>query len=138
MRLPLDMRAPGAARIVVRACLRDRVPAAVLDDAQLVVSELVSNSLCHSRAYAAGAFVRVVLTAHGRARGCRWGRGGVIAPRRQDLNGGGGLGLKVVQALSERWGVERVAAGGTRVWAQLPRTPITQARFDAIKANALA
>ena len=45
------------------------------------------------------------------------GRGGVIAPRAPDL--GGGFGLNLVQELSERWGLERVAAGGTRVWAQL-------------------
>jgi hypothetical protein len=45
----------------------------------------------------------------------------MIAPRSPDLEGGGGFGLNVVQALSERWGLERIAAGGTRVWAQLAR-----------------
>ena len=47
------------------------------------------------------------------------GRGGVIAPRPPDLRAGGGMGLNLVQKLSERWGLERSAASGTRVWAQL-------------------
>jgi hypothetical protein len=35
----------------------------------------------------------------------------------------GGFGLNLVQMLSERWGVERLAAGGKQVWAQLFRAP---------------
>ena len=34
------------------------------------------------------------------------------------------MGLHLVQTLSERWGLERVAAGGTRVWAQLASAPL--------------
>jgi hypothetical protein len=34
---------------------------------------------------------------------------------------GGGMGLQMVQTLSERWGVVRAAEGPTCVWAQLPR-----------------
>ena len=45
--LQLDGRAPGAARTAVGR-LRGRVPALVLEDALLVVSELVTNSVCHS------------------------------------------------------------------------------------------
>ena len=124
--MPLDVRAPGAARIVVAECLRDRVAASVLDSARLVVSELVTNSVCHGGASAAGVVVvRVGLTeTMVRVEVEDRGRGGVIAPRSPDLEGGGGFGLNVVQALSERWGLERVAAGGTRVWAQLARAPL--------------
>jgi hypothetical protein len=53
------------------------------------------------------------------------GRSGTIAPRRPDSENGGGFGLSLVEALSERWGMERVAQGGTRVWAQLARAPLT-------------
>jgi anti-sigma regulatory factor (Ser/Thr protein kinase) len=118
--LPLDARAPGAARMVVGR-LRGRVPASVLEDARLVVSELVTNSVCHSgastgavvvvRAELIGTMVRLEVE----DPGCD----GVIAPREPDL--GGGFGLNLVQRLSERWGLERVAAGGTRVWAHLAR-----------------
>jgi anti-sigma regulatory factor (Ser/Thr protein kinase) len=122
VRLPLDARAPGAARIVVGR-LRGRVPALVLEDARLVVSELVTNSVCHSGASAgAVVVVRVELTATMvRLEVEDPGRDGVIAPRAPDL--GGGFGLNLVEGLSERWGLERVAAGGTRVWAQLARAP---------------
>jgi hypothetical protein len=83
----------------------------------------VTNSLCHSGASAgAVVVVRVELTGTMlRLEVEDPGRGGVIAPRAPDH--GGGFGLNLVQELSERWGLERVTAGGTRVWAQLVRTP---------------
>src|SRR5205085_11772172 len=60
--LPLDRRAPGAARLVV-AELRGRVATSVVDTAQLVVSELVTNSVSHSGATTgAVVIVRVQLT----------------------------------------------------------------------------
>jgi serine/threonine-protein kinase RsbW len=122
--LPLDARAPGAARIVV-ASLRGRVPASVLDTAQLLVTELVTNSVRHSGASAAArVVVRVRLTdSMLRLEVSDPGCDGVIAPLAPDLQGGGGFGLNLVSAFSERWGLERVAAGGTRVWAQLARAP---------------
>jgi anti-sigma regulatory factor (Ser/Thr protein kinase) len=125
--VPLDVRAPGAARIVVTECLRDRVAASVLEGALLVVSELVTNSVCHGGASAAGVVVvRVGLTeTMVRVEVEDRGRSGAVAPRSPDLEGGGGFGLGVVQALSERWGLERIAAGGTRVWAQLARAPLS-------------
>jgi hypothetical protein len=51
------------------------------------------------------------------------GSNAVIAVQPPNLEAGGGFGLNLVQMLSERWGVERLAAGGTQVWAQLVRTP---------------
>ena len=51
------------------------------------------------------------------------GHDGTVAPRRGDERGDGGFGLKIVQTLSERWGLERVATGGTRVWARLALDP---------------
>jgi anti-sigma regulatory factor (Ser/Thr protein kinase) len=124
--LALDARAPAAARIVVADALRGRVAASVLADVQLVMSELVTNSVRHSAASAGGVVVRVQLTGTMvRLEVEDLGRGGVPAPRPPDLKGGGGFGLNLVQALSERWGLEHVLAGGTRVWAQLPRAPLT-------------
>jgi serine/threonine-protein kinase RsbW len=121
--LPLDGRGPRAARTVVDG-LRGRVAPAVVDDAQLVVSELVTNAVRHSGVSDGGAVVLCVeLTGTMLRLEVRDpGRGGLIAPRAPDLEDGGGFGLHVVRALSERWGLEQVAVGGTRVWAQLPRT----------------
>ncbi len=50
------------------------------------------------------------------------GSDAVIAAQPPNLDTGGGFGLNLVRVLSERWGVERLAGGGTQVWAQLPRT----------------
>jgi anti-sigma regulatory factor (Ser/Thr protein kinase) len=124
MRVPVDVRAPGAARRLVAQVLGDRVAAPVLERAKLVISELVSNSVCHSGVPAAGGVaVRVRVF-----EGGFWlevedpGRDGVVAQRAGRPAGQGGLGLVIVQALSECWGSECVDGGGTRVWAQLSDT----------------
>jgi anti-sigma regulatory factor (Ser/Thr protein kinase) len=116
--------APAVARIVVAEFLHGRVSASVLDNARLVVSELVTNSVCHSGVSDGVVVVGVELTATMvRLEVADPGRAGLISERPPDRAGGGGFGLHLVQSLSERWGLERVAAGGTRVWAQLVRTP---------------
>jgi anti-sigma regulatory factor (Ser/Thr protein kinase) len=123
--LPVDVGAPGAARHVVARYLGDRVSPSVFDDAQLLVSELVTNSVRHSGVVAGEQLtVRVDLA----PTWCRVevedpGHDGVIAPRLPDGAEGGGMGLSLVQLLSERWGLERVCEGGTRVWAQMSRAP---------------
>jgi anti-sigma regulatory factor (Ser/Thr protein kinase) len=124
--VPLDARAPATARSLLVPWLRDRVAADVLDSVQLLLSELVSNSVRHSGASAGDlAVVRVRLTRYTvRLEVEDRGRGGVIAPRRPNLERGDGFGLNVVQALSHRWGPKRVAAGGTLVWAQLARASL--------------
>jgi serine/threonine-protein kinase RsbW len=117
-----DVQAPGAARKLVARHLGDRVAPSVLDSAQLLISELVTNSVRHSGVTVGDGLVVRVHLGHS---SCRLevedpGRDGVIAPRPPDLEHGGGMGLNLVQTLSERWGLERAGAGGTRVWAQLP------------------
>jgi serine/threonine-protein kinase RsbW len=128
--LRLDARAPAAARAIVARRLRDRLPALAFDRAQLLTSELVTNSVLHSDASAEAELVfRLELS----QRAVRLevedpGHRGAVAPRPPDLAGGGGFGLNLVQELSERWGLERVAAGGTRVWAHVAIRPL--ARID--------
>src|SRR3954454_12943744 len=48
VRLLLDVHAPAAARAAMTAALGNDVPAAVLGRAQLLVSELATNSVRHS------------------------------------------------------------------------------------------
>jgi anti-sigma regulatory factor (Ser/Thr protein kinase) len=122
--VPLDVRAPGAARILVAQVLGERIAAPLLEHAKLVMSELVSNSVRHSGAAAdAGVIFRVRLVAGG-----FWlevedpGRDGIVAQYAATPDANGGFGLHIVQALSERWGIERALHGGTRVWAQLSDT----------------
>jgi anti-sigma regulatory factor (Ser/Thr protein kinase) len=123
--LPLDVQAPSAARFVIADFLRDRLPSRMVESAQLIISELVSNSLRHNAAPEDQAVVvRVALD-----RGT-WrlevedpGEGGVLAPD-PERAAAGRLGMNLVQSLSECWGVEHAAERGTRAWAYLPRGPV--------------
>jgi anti-sigma regulatory factor (Ser/Thr protein kinase) len=118
--IPIGIHAPRIARQVVADCLTDRVAADALETALLLVSELVANSVRHSGARNGD---DVVVRVHLWGDHCRLevqdpGRGGAIAPQPlQPVESG--LGLQLVQTLSERWGVVQAAEGPTRVWAQL-------------------
>jgi serine/threonine-protein kinase RsbW len=127
VRLPLDALAPGGARTLAAQYLRDRVAAPVLDSALLLLSELVTNSVRHSHTPSAeGVIVRLQVTrATLRLEVEDSGHDGAIATRPPNQQNGGGFGLNIVQTLSDRWGIERSAHSGTRVWAQLQRTPLT-------------
>ena len=119
--IPLGIEAPGTARSIIARCLANRVAPRVVENAQLLVSELVTNSVRHCGAPKGhDVVVRVYLW---RDR-CRLevqdpGRNGVITPRPPDPIRGSGIGLNLVQTLSDRWGVVREVEGPTRVWAQL-------------------
>jgi anti-sigma regulatory factor (Ser/Thr protein kinase) len=123
--LPLDVQAPSAARFVIADILRDRLPTRLVETAQLIISELVSNSLRHNAAPQDQAVV--VRVAHDRGT---WrlevedpGGGGVLAPD-PERAAAGRLGMNLVESLSECWGVEHAAERGTRAWAFLPRGPV--------------
>jgi anti-sigma regulatory factor (Ser/Thr protein kinase) len=116
--------APAAARAAVAAWLSPQVADQVLDDAQLLVSELVTNSVRHAR-LAAGATVRVsVEICDGFVRLEVEDPGdvalGAVAPDREH---GGGFGLFLVEALAQRWGSKH--EGSTCVWAELAIAPAT-------------
>jgi serine/threonine-protein kinase RsbW len=122
---PLDVTlaaaldAPAAARAAVSAWMAGHVSETMLADAQLLVGELVANSVRHGSA-APDAVVRVRADVGGdvvRLEVEDRGTAGSIKRRAPDLEHGGGFGLQVVETLSRRWGVNRDA--GTRVWAEL-------------------
>jgi anti-sigma regulatory factor (Ser/Thr protein kinase) len=121
--IPIGAQAPGVARSVIAQWLADHVAPSVLETALLLVSELVGNSVRHSGVPEGE---DVVVRLHLWRDGFRLevedpGRDGVIAPGPQDPLRGGGMGLHLVQTLSECWGVVRAAEGPTCVWVQLPR-----------------
>jgi anti-sigma regulatory factor (Ser/Thr protein kinase) len=134
--IALDVRAPGAARVAVAQHLHERVAVAALDNARLLVSELIANSLRHSDGPAGS---QVIVSVE---LGSDWfrigvqdsGSGAVITARTPDLETGGGFGLTLVQKLSERWGVERLAGGGTQVWAQLSRSGANRSQASTSRA----
>ncbi|WEH40903.1 ATP-binding protein [Streptomyces sp. NBC_01218] len=127
------------ARHHMRAQLRDNgVSDAVVDDAVLILSELLSNACRHGRPL--GQHVDV-------------GDGDVRAAWRVDRRGGltvevtdgggptrpvpstpsvtarGGRGLNIISALSEKWGVRDDAPGEVTVWALVA----AEERFGAVE-----
>jgi anti-sigma regulatory factor (Ser/Thr protein kinase) len=120
--IPLDGHAPGLGRSVVKRTLAPHVTDSVLDDALLLVSELITNSVRHCGAPEGDDLVvrvkvwREACRLEVEDRGCDK----AITPRHPDPAAGSGMGLNLVEMLSEHWGVIRTAEGRTRVWAQLP------------------
>jgi anti-sigma regulatory factor (Ser/Thr protein kinase) len=121
--LPTGSNAPGAARMLVAHCLTGLVSRRILLDAQLLVSEVVTNSLTHGelsdgdtvliRVYLAADSVRLEIVNRGTA-------GSVTARPPDHLSNGGGFGLDLVDRLTASWGVRR--NGGTNVWFEMGRS----------------
>ena len=124
MRL-LDLRLPPRPRAVPTARhafdeLTGLVSEVSLDDARLLVSELVTNSVRHAglapsqpitlRAEIKGTSLRVEVRDEG--------RGFELTPRQPDPVGNSGWGLLLVAQLADRWGL--ADDGATTVWFEIP------------------
>jgi anti-sigma regulatory factor (Ser/Thr protein kinase) len=121
-RIVVAPHAPVLVRAVLATALAD-LPASVLVDAQLLASELITNSVQHSGASPDDALLfrfRLSSTTL-RLEVQDPGRGATMAPHLSDVDGGGG-GLHIVDTFSKSWGVER-STSGTRVWADLALEP---------------
>ena len=115
--LTSDPRAPEAARAWLRAI---PMPSELRDDALLILSELVTNSVRHA---GLAPHERITVACE------RWEDmvrlevhdPGPGIPRRsvgpRDPGRPGGRGLDLVEQLSARWGAERGV--GSRVWAEI-------------------
>jgi two-component sensor histidine kinase len=114
--LELDSRpeAANCARDEIRHRLRGRLDDGPLLDLQLIVSELVTNSL----RYGPGGTIRVdiALADDGSIRGevADCGSGDVAI--RAIADDSGGFGLRIVASLADRWGVYE---DSTRVWFEM-------------------
>ena len=117
-------RAPGAARRWVRERLAGHVSRIVLDDALLLISELVTNSVLHGGpANGAPITLRLALEAGAvRLEVTDPGEHGAVLRRPPDQTQGGGFGLDLVARLAASWGVDD--RGGTRVWFLLLTEPV--------------
>jgi anti-sigma regulatory factor (Ser/Thr protein kinase) len=115
--VPCGPEAPFLARTAVSRWLNGRAHAQLHEDACLLVSELVTNSVRHAgqpvgapvhiRATAVADVVRIEVHDHGHGPV----RPGAPGPRP------GGFGLQLVNQLAARWGVSH--DHGTRVWFEL-------------------
>jgi anti-sigma regulatory factor (Ser/Thr protein kinase) len=115
--VPSGPHAPFLARTAVSRWLDRGAHARLHEDACLLVSELVTNSVRHAgqpagapvrvRAFVTDDVVRVEVEDDGH---------GLVRPRFPDA-GEGGLGLYFVELLATRWGSSHER--GTRVWFEL-------------------
>jgi anti-sigma regulatory factor (Ser/Thr protein kinase) len=99
----------------------DHLPPRRLEDARLLVSELVTNAIRHAGLGADDVIRLVVVTGdHGlRIEVCDPGSGFEPREPEPDPDQPSGWGLYLVRELSDRWGVERNHE--TRVWFELDR-----------------
>lgn len=137
----VDASACRVARQAVTACLHEHVERPALEVARLLVTELVANAVRHSGAYADESIVvRVWLGAHDvRLEVDDPGRGGVVRLRAPSVHAGGGLGLNLVDVLSERWAAEHIPGARTRVWADLGRaTDFATGPFPEVESTVRA
>ena len=89
---------------------------------ELIVSELVTNSIVHSRSGHDGGMVTVALAGDGRrARVEVTDDGGLELPRLRAVGFGAesGRGLHLVEALADVWGCGRGPGGTTITWAEV-------------------
>jgi anti-sigma regulatory factor (Ser/Thr protein kinase) len=92
-----------------------------LEDAQLLVSELVTNAIRHAGLKEVDTIKLVVETGDRalRIEVCDSGRGFELSEPAPDPARASGWGLYLVRELSDRWGVDQ--AGLTKVWFELDR-----------------
>ncbi|WEB42325.1 ATP-binding protein [Streptomyces yunnanensis] len=117
--LPCAAESAAPARILVRTALTAWGLHSVMDSGALVVTELVANAARHTRACAvrvtvtrpAGTVVRIAVVDTSRR---------IPEVRVTGIDDEYGRGLALIDALSQRWGYERLP-WGKRVWAELRR-----------------
>jgi anti-sigma regulatory factor (Ser/Thr protein kinase) len=124
MRYEIDLaRDPDSAAEARRALgeVSDHLSARRLEDARLLVSELVTNAIRHA-GLDADDVIKLVVVSGDRAlriEVCDPGRGFKVSEPVPDPARPSGWGLYLVRELSDRWGVER--SEHTRVWFELDR-----------------
>ena len=115
--VPASPYGPGAARRVVQALLPVWGLEPLCDDAQLVVSELVSNAFRH--APDTDSFELELVRRHDGVR-IALADGSSVRPLIAELTDDqpSGRGMAIVEALATAWGAED-HHGGKRVWVDL-------------------
>jgi anti-sigma regulatory factor (Ser/Thr protein kinase) len=105
---------PRQARQIIAEELSSRLPASVVDDIKLMVSELVTNGIVHGAAAGDAPMVLdLLVNGHVRCRVLDHGPG--LAARSGHAAAGGGFGLMVVEQLADRWGMQH-SPQQTEVW----------------------
>jgi serine phosphatase RsbU (regulator of sigma subunit)/anti-sigma regulatory factor (Ser/Thr protein kinase) len=120
LRLPGGPEAPAAARRALAGAAAGRLRDPLLDDALIVVSELVANAIRHGGARTEGDELRVHAALLPRALRIEVTDGGPgFEPGGHGPRPDGGFGLQLLDRLAARWGVS--GAEPVTVWAELDR-----------------
>ena len=117
--LPAEPRAAAVARSHVRELPLDDE---TLEVVSLLVTELVTNAVRHGRvADGTCIHLHLSLVADDLVRVDVVNDGPTFepVPRKREVDTAGGLGLQLVERLSDRWGVE--GNGKTKVWLEVKR-----------------
>jgi anti-sigma regulatory factor (Ser/Thr protein kinase) len=126
MSVPHGPSGVGTARRRLRSELRDSGAAeSVIDDAALVLSELLSNAYRHARPLDGGQLVNAAWSrdSDGAVTISVTDGGGPTLPRpaSPSVTARGGRGLTIITSLARDWGVrETDSPGSVTVWAVLP------------------
>jgi anti-sigma regulatory factor (Ser/Thr protein kinase) len=93
----------------------------LVESARVLTSELVANAMMHGH----GPIDVEVGRNDGRVRVEVTDQGeGDPTPRGVDLDDPGGMGLVIVSTMASDWGIDRLPAGGKRVWFELDLRPV--------------
>jgi anti-sigma regulatory factor (Ser/Thr protein kinase) len=117
--LKMELSAPCQARAFVRAQHCHTHDGAVLDDALLLVSEMVTNAVLH------GAPPLVVaVECAGPSLEIRVRDGSPDLPRQRQARADdeNGRGMLLMSSIAQSWGVDTLERGGKEVWFRLERT----------------
>ncbi|RZQ60678.1 ATP-binding protein [Amycolatopsis suaedae] len=117
LRLPEAETGLALARRFTRETLRGWRLDDVVPDAELAVSELVSNALCHAHGEP-----RLRLSLTGRGVLVEVDDNSPVRPVVRTGGGDGGWGLRMISRLSLGWGATPLPHGGKTVWCELPET----------------
>ena len=121
LRVPWKMSSAVDVRRAVVSELRSlKVDATVVDEAEIVISELVSNAVRHARPLPDGT-IRVSWTVRGAVVEVEVTDGGgptTPHPAPRSLWSPNGRGLRIVRSLAHEWGVLEDPSGRT-VWVSL-------------------
>ena len=117
LRLPTTTRAPAAARKFLRAAACTEHNARVLDEAELLVSELATNAVLHGAPP-----VTVRVECDGSLGMCvSVSDTGQDHPLERDAAAEeqSGRGVRLVDVISDRWGTDEQPGNGKAVWFRL-------------------